>query len=106
VKNLFGIVFCIAFILGVGNAFALDTHYENTQGYQNWGYKNTQGYDNTFSYSDFQKMIYNNKIPYKEFFESDPSLMKIQSVDRFGKSVQAVIPVNQDEQEIKQEGIK
>jgi hypothetical protein len=101
VKKLISVVLFIAFILSVENTFALNTLYENRQGYEN-----QQGYDNSFSYEVYQNQIYNNNIPYKDFFKNSPEHLKVQSVDSFGNTTQAVIEVNQNEQKIEQEGIK
>lgn len=86
----FVIIIFLIFVF-VGSGYALETRYRNDQGYNNkTGYNNQVGY--------------NNKIPYDEFFKSkapQPEKIKVQK-----GNVQAVIPINQREEQIEQKGIK
>lgn len=80
-------VLCVAVLsfifLGFGSANALNTYYDNSQ-------------------------IYNNKIPYSAFFNGHspkPEKIKVQkSVN--GKVVQAIVPVNEKEQDVEQKGLE
>jgi hypothetical protein len=71
----------LGFILfGLGsNALALETYYNNKGGY-------------------------NNKIPYSLLFEKPKPKQQIKIQRSVGKG-QAVIPLNQDKQDIKQKGL-
>lgn len=79
-KKMCTIIAVLSFlILGIGNIYALETYYENKQGY-------------------------NNKIPYKEFFNGHspkPEKIKVQK----GK-IQAVVPINQKEEKVEQKGLE
>ena len=77
---LISIGICIV-SFGFGNAWGLDTKYSNKAGY-------------------------NNKIPYRATFNDvRPEQIKVQKTGN-GKVVQAVIPVNQEEETVEQQGLK
>ena len=54
------------------------------------------------------KQVYNNKIPYSYYFgagKAKPEKIKVQTTGK-GDVVQAVIPVNEEEQKVEQQSIK
>jgi len=89
VKYLYLILLSVC--LGFGsNALALDTHYNNKE-----GYKVVDGY--------------NNKIPYAAFFKEhkpNPEVIKVQKTTKFGNVIQAEIPIHQTEQNVEQKGLE
>jgi len=48
---------------------------------------------------------YNNKVPYRALFGVKPSTIMVQQSDK-GKVVQAVVPVNQEEEQVEPQTIK
>ena len=91
-KKMLIMMLLTVFVLS-GNVFALNTFYENQQGYD-------------------VNMGYNNKIPYKAFFDVDnpnspkPENKNVQKYDRFGNVIQAVVPVNERETKVEQKGLE
>jgi hypothetical protein len=64
-------------------------------------YRNDEGYNNKIGYNN--RIGYNNQIPYKSYFNENapkPDKIKVQKGE-----VQAVIPINQKEEQIEQKGI-
>lgn len=79
-KKMFTIIAVLSFlILGFGNSYALKTYYENRQGY-------------------------NNKIPYKAFFNGHSP--KPQKINVQKGKVQAVVPINSKEEKVEQKGLQ
>jgi hypothetical protein len=83
-KKALAVLVVLSFIgLGFGSAHALNTYYDNSQ-------------------------VYNNQIPYSAFFNGHspkPEKIKVQvSSDR--GVVQAIVPVNEKEQEVEQKGLE
>lgn len=73
-----------------GNALALDTYYDNKEGYE-------------------VKNVYNNKIPYEAFFKEykpNPEVIKVQKTTKIGTVIQAEVPINQSEENVEQKGLE
>ena len=99
-RKLFVVLVFLTLFIFSGNAFALRSLYDNKGGYKNKG-----GYNNQIGY---KQIPYNNQIPYKEFFDvsEQPELKKVQKYSKTGKVVQAVVPVNEKEEQVGQKGLE
>jgi H+/gluconate symporter-like permease len=59
----------------------------------------------SFGIADAFESKYYNKVPYKNLFQPNPKQMKVQRSEG-GQVVQAVIPVEQEEEQVEPQTIK